>query len=338
MLLIKNIFLQQTSPTFFIVSILAVLVFFVIIFIVGSSEEKNENKGIEIEKSRQKLWEKRLEEKRISDNKNEESKRQGEQQQPLKKTTFTTLSDKNDKFENLIIIIDYFMNNHKDGGYLLEDEYSGKWVQFAYLGSNYVAETSIRDEKGNLIEDYEIVSNARKIFGDCEIDEGLFSENITDKPIEGALFLVRTFFEVFQLNNVKLSFKTFEYLKFKNSQYNLENLIFDFDRLQYLNLMEKRFPNIQSTLFENGKLKEPKNYNLSNSKTTPIKKKENRRISQITKDKVWRRDEGKCVECGSNEKLEFDHIIPFSKGGSNTYRNIQLLCEPCNRSKSDKIG
>ena len=63
-----------------------------------------------------------------------------------------------------------------------------------------------------------------------------------------------------------------------------------------------------------------------------------RRISQKVKDQVWNRDQGKCVECGSKEKLEFDHIIPFSKGGSNTYRNIQLLCENCNRTKSNKIG
>ena len=63
-----------------------------------------------------------------------------------------------------------------------------------------------------------------------------------------------------------------------------------------------------------------------------------RHIEQSIKDDVWNRDNGKCVECGSNEKLEFDHIIPFSKGSSNTYRNIQLLCEPCNRTKSDKIG
>ena len=63
-----------------------------------------------------------------------------------------------------------------------------------------------------------------------------------------------------------------------------------------------------------------------------------RRISQEVKDRVWNRDNGKCVECGSNENLEFDHIIPFSKGGANTYRNLQLLCEHCNRSKSDKIG
>lgn len=41
---------------------------------------------------------------------------------------------------------------------------------------------------------------------------------------------------------------------------------------------------------------------------------------------------------GSNQNLEFDHIIPYAKGGANTYRNIQLLCEPCDRSKSDNIG
>jgi len=68
------------------------------------------------------------------------------------------------------------------------------------------------------------------------------------------------------------------------------------------------------------------------------KTKRSRHISQSVKDKVWNRDGGKCVECGSNEDIEFDHIIPHSKGGANTYRNIQLLCEPCNRSKSAKIG
>lgn len=52
---------------------------------------------------------------------------------------------------------------------------------------------------------------------------------------------------------------------------------------------------------------------------------------------VWRRDEGKCVKCDSRDKLEYDHIIPVSKGGSNTVRNIELLCEACNRRKKDKI-
>ena len=53
---------------------------------------------------------------------------------------------------------------------------------------------------------------------------------------------------------------------------------------------------------------------------------------------VWNRDGGKCVKCGSNVNLEFDHIIPVSRGGSNSARNIQLLCESCNRQKGAAIG
>ncbi|MDE2133405.1 MAG: HNH endonuclease [Alphaproteobacteria bacterium] len=53
---------------------------------------------------------------------------------------------------------------------------------------------------------------------------------------------------------------------------------------------------------------------------------------------VWTRDGGACVRCGSKEKLHFDHIIPVAKGGSNVAENVQILCEPCNLRKSDKIG
>jgi hypothetical protein len=48
---------------------------------------------------------------------------------------------------------------------------------------------------------------------------------------------------------------------------------------------------------------------------------------------VWKRDGGCCVKCGSNQRLEFDHVIPVALGGANTARNLQLLCEPCNRGK-----
>jgi len=63
-----------------------------------------------------------------------------------------------------------------------------------------------------------------------------------------------------------------------------------------------------------------------------------RYIPPAVKLSVWRRDQGKCVQCESKEKLEYDHIIPISKGGSNTERNVQLLCEKCNREKSAKIA
>ena len=61
-------------------------------------------------------------------------------------------------------------------------------------------------------------------------------------------------------------------------------------------------------------------------------------ISQDVKDQVWRRDQGRCARCGGRHRLEYDHIIPFSKGGSSTYRNVQLLCEACNRQKSNALG
>lgn len=52
---------------------------------------------------------------------------------------------------------------------------------------------------------------------------------------------------------------------------------------------------------------------------------------------VWNRDGGKCCICGSKENLEFDHIIPISKGGATTFRNLQILCKNCNIRKSDNI-
>ncbi len=61
-------------------------------------------------------------------------------------------------------------------------------------------------------------------------------------------------------------------------------------------------------------------------------------IPKAVKQAVWDRDGGQCVECGSKENLEFDHVIPFSKGGSSTERNLQILCQRCNRSKGSRIS
>ncbi|WP_237067831.1 HNH endonuclease [Microbulbifer guangxiensis] len=53
---------------------------------------------------------------------------------------------------------------------------------------------------------------------------------------------------------------------------------------------------------------------------------------------VWKRDRGKCVECGAVDELHFDHIVPFSKGGTSlSTENVQLLCARHNLAKSAKI-
>jgi HAMP domain-containing protein len=62
------------------------------------------------------------------------------------------------------------------------------------------------------------------------------------------------------------------------------------------------------------------------------------RIPESVQRFIWQRDGGRCVRCGSQERLEFDHIIPVSRGGATTERNLQLLCEVCNREKSNLIG
>ncbi len=73
-------------------------------------------------------------------------------------------------------------------------------------------------------------------------------------------------------------------------------------------------------------------------KKAEVKKPRREYIPSDVKIFVWRRDQGRCVECGSREHLEYDHIIPVAKGGSNTARNLQLLCERCNRKKGPSIA
>jgi hypothetical protein len=75
---------------------------------------------------------------------------------------------------------------------------------------------------------------------------------------------------------------------------------------------------------------------LKNLERTPEARRE--RIPESVQIFIWQRDQGQCVQCRSKERLEFDHIIPVAKGGSNTGRNIQLLCEACNRKKGKRIG
>lgn len=65
---------------------------------------------------------------------------------------------------------------------------------------------------------------------------------------------------------------------------------------------------------------------------------QSRYISETTKKVVFTRDGGVCQCCGSSQDLEYDHITPFSCGGTSVASNIQLLCMPCNRSKSNSCN
>ncbi len=55
--------------------------------------------------------------------------------------------------------------------------------------------------------------------------------------------------------------------------------------------------------------------------------------------RIVRRDDYRCQHCQKklqDNEVEFDHIIPVSKGGSSEEHNIRLTCFDCNRDKSDE--
>ncbi|MFL6450085.1 MAG: YDG/SRA domain-containing protein [Bryobacteraceae bacterium] len=66
----------------------------------------------------------------------------------------------------------------------------------------------------------------------------------------------------------------------------------------------------------------------------PLLPERRRIIPAAVKLEVWKRDAGRCVICGANNELHFDHDLPFSLGGTSvTAANVQLLCARHNLSK-----
>ncbi|MDO5099306.1 MAG: HNH endonuclease signature motif containing protein [Corynebacterium sp.] len=43
-----------------------------------------------------------------------------------------------------------------------------------------------------------------------------------------------------------------------------------------------------------------------------------------------------CADCGQREGLELDHITPHFEGGADNLENLQWLCGPCHKRKTDE--
>lgn len=61
-----------------------------------------------------------------------------------------------------------------------------------------------------------------------------------------------------------------------------------------------------------------------------------KRTYRANRARVYKRDNYECVYCDSKKALTIDHVIPKSKGGSNTWENLVTSCFKCNLKKGNR--
>lgn len=55
----------------------------------------------------------------------------------------------------------------------------------------------------------------------------------------------------------------------------------------------------------------------------------------LTRQNIFRRDGFRCQYCGTSKDLTIDHVIPKSKRGRSTWKNMVTACKSCNSRKGD---
>ncbi|HPO63646.1 MAG TPA: HNH endonuclease [Candidatus Kapabacteria bacterium] len=70
---------------------------------------------------------------------------------------------------------------------------------------------------------------------------------------------------------------------------------------------------------------------LSNYIKVPYKK------IELSRKNVLRRDENRCQYCGKRDiEMTIDHIIPKSRGGTDSWENLVTACKHCNNKKGNR--
>ena len=57
---------------------------------------------------------------------------------------------------------------------------------------------------------------------------------------------------------------------------------------------------------------------------------------ELTRLNIFKRDSHSCQYCGSIKDLSIDHVLPRSRGGGSSWKNLVAACKPCNARKGDE--
>ena len=55
----------------------------------------------------------------------------------------------------------------------------------------------------------------------------------------------------------------------------------------------------------------------------------------LSRYNIFRRDNFECQYCGGKHSLTLDHVIPKSKGGDSSWKNLITACSKCNNAKGN---
>lgn len=79
-------------------------------------------------------------------------------------------------------------------------------------------------------------------------------------------------------------------------------------------------------------------FNIFGFDTPPTGTNNRGKIGKRERELLYNEQKGKCMYCGvkrSLREMQVDHKNPVARGGSDRISNLQILCGPCNRLKSD---
>jgi 5-methylcytosine-specific restriction endonuclease McrA len=110
-----------------------------------------------------------------------------------------------------------------------------------------------------------------------------------------------------------------------------DHVVFESDGHQYLEVRSRTSAGVSVIHYESCPCKA----------TPTVKNPQPRYFSKEMRMRKYSEQAGICPHCKKHfefNEMHGDHIVPYSKGGTTTFDNLQMLCAPCNLKKGNRYS